>query len=488
MRESEFVMREFAKGLRPFSNMPLNSGGLTTCYNYVPRPEGLVGFVKPTNMLGTFTVSPPFPQLFYLWDSKNRNGTGQFLVVCTKERIYTYNGAGDPVLAFDCSDFYSAGSYGHYYWQVADFIDYIIFTNRIVTITYTVDTNVWAYADGISIPNLGCVCAYNGQILASGSNPAKNNTAAMTTPYTMYSDIGSTVSNVAFTQPGNIFMWSNIGSASFIIGQDNVAGYMPLKGVGNIQKILPIGTDKIVVYGDTGIVIGSFKGVNFSPFKFINIGIMGRAGAAGNSSSHMFVDSVGNLYHLTAEMQLSAPMYKEFIGALDLGFGVTINFLESTGDFYIAADSTCFVRTAQGLGQVGIVLNSIVDIGYSEPYAMYKDLGDTSGALEWEFMDFERPGGKTITGVEIGCRSKSDSISTYVNVQYSPLNDSYETSPSVEFNNDNYAKIEVYGNKFGLGITTPVAEGSKIDYVVVKCKFDDKRHTRGRRDADQVVK
>lgn len=140
-----------AKGLRPSSKNPKNTGALVIADGVMQEAGEL--FNHPD--LDTFDISAiaaqtfPFPQLFFL-----RNWT----IVCTPTKIYTYDGTLNLVYTA------TEGST----WTVADFYDFLVFANGREYIVLSPDTGAWSkYLDA---ENLECLCVadINGQLFVGG--------------------------------------------------------------------------------------------------------------------------------------------------------------------------------------------------------------------------------------------------------------------------------------------------------------------------------
>lgn len=109
--------------------------------------------------------------------------------------------------------------------------------------------------------------------------------------------------------------WSNIGSADFTIGRDNLAGERPMEWTGIIYDILKL--DKgVLIYGANGISLMQPVENAWSYKTVFPHGTAGRNAQISTSlcDRHWFIDVLGQLWEISDK--ISKLDYAEFLGTL----------------------------------------------------------------------------------------------------------------------------------------------------------------------------
>jgi len=451
MKELGFTLNDFTKGLRLRDNGRRNDDTLTSCFNLVPRPEGLVSPTIISEPITAISASHPFPQIFF-GDS--------FWLLCTEDKIYTINSDWTVTLALDVSVYYGVfPSAPKGTWHFVDHFSFVILTNGGVTVLFNPDTGIWEFNDGSTVPTIGSVASYNGQLLGLGV------TAISGDPKTVFQGTDN-----------RYLMWGGIGVADFTIDKSNTRGNRPL--VGEQYKIMILG-DHIVVYGARKVSILKPSGSNYSLVRSYNYGIASREAVGGNDKNHVFIDTFGNLYRIGTDLKVIGPNYKEFFSPM-LGNEIVVQHCELYNEFYITDGVVSYCLTDIGLGEIskgytGVGILGAIIVGIAT------DFNDSSGYITSEILDFGTKARKTTTVVEVGCVN-ADTVYVAIESRHNSM-DVFESSDWVELNPVGAAAIKNNGIEFKVKIKCDTAIGFKPDYVIIRAEFDDKRFIRGKTNA-----
>ena len=452
MKEQAITLDGILKGLRPYENMPRNQETLTECFNLIPRPQGLIPSPTITESITSIDVDHPWPQILL----------GHTHWVCAaEEKIYTINGDWSLTQQLDLSPYY--GTFPNApkgAWHIADVFSYMILTNGGVTVLYNPYTSDWEFNDVVTIPTLGTVCNFNGQLIGSGRATIVGD------PKTIHPD----ASEVDET----FLIWGRIGSANFRLDQSNVAGYRPMPGYGEIYKVLKLG-ERFVVYSSNRIFLCRFVDTKVSIEATLEYGIASRDAVGGDEFKHVAVDATGSLRVITPSSFDSEPIYKEFFDDM-LGNEIVVTMNPYEKDYYITDGVISYCLTRTGLGEVAQAPTTLTSIG-GTLRGFYTDLDDDEGRIVSDVLDFEVRGRKTIDGISVGSNA-SDSVYVAVDYKYN-YGDEFETTDWIEVNPEGNAVITISGIEFRFRIKCDDYAGFNLDYFTVKVKFDDKRQARG---------
>lgn len=457
VREIGYTFDKFTKGLRLFEGMPKNSDTLVECFNVVPRLEGLVERSSITTEVTGVTANHPWPQVFL---------GAKHWVCCTESKIYTVNSDWTVTQQLDLSVYYNTfPSAPKGTWHFADFFDYVVLTNGGVTVVYNPEESRWEYNDGVKIPTLGSVLNFNGQIIGTGRDTVTGD------PKTIF---GETTSN--------FLLWGGIGEATFILDQSNVKGYRPLPWFGEIYKVLQL-DQYIVAYGSSGIAIVKFEGVTLGIVRTFNFGILSREAVDGETDKHVLIDSGGYLRELTADLKMSQGMYKEFFSTMS-GREVVVTKDRLLGEFYITDGVRGFVKSDQGLGEVGVGPTTLTRWA-GVLRGLYTDFSNSYVYMTSESLDFGLVGKKTLDSLQVGL-SASVEVQGSIGVKNN-YTGSFSYSGWKTLNPNGYVVFPVNGSEFKVRLRASSYVGFKVDYITVNVKLDDKRFRRGLVNADKVT-
>ena len=453
MKEQGIELSKFVEGLRKYDNTGFNQVLLTECFNVIPRIQGLIPSPTISQPITSISADHPYPQIFI--------GHTHW-VLCTEDKIYTINGDYSVTQVLDVAPYYGAfPSAPKGVWHFADFFDYVVLSNGGVTVIYSTINSQFEFNDGTIIPTIGTVCNFNGQILGSGV---------------------ATVTGDAKTTFGETdaksFMWGGIGYADFTVDQSNTRGYRPMPWYGQVYKVMQLGSD-VIVYGSNGIARIRFTDSVPGIVKVHKYGIASRGAAGGDDDQHVFIDTMGNLRKITPEEFNGEPLYNEFFNAM-LGNEVVVSHNSDQEEFYITDGVVSYCLTKIGLAEIAQAPTTLALIGGSLIGA-YTDLNDSEARMTTDFIDFGVRGYKTIHSVEVSARCGSgETIS--VAIEYKTDYDEGETTTTtswIEINPQGFAVIPVHGLEFKIKVKCSDYSEFKLDKVLVRVKFDDKRNVRG---------
>lgn len=202
----------------------------------------------------------------------------------------------------------------------------------------------------------------------------------------------------------NWVRWSNIGSLDFTIGLDNVAGERPMDWPGQVYKIKKLGSN-IVVYGANGISLLTPHGVSYGLTNISKIGLKGRNAIVGDSITHFFISSLGDLYKFDTELQKLG--YQEYLAPMN---SPILSYDERTKIIYICDGNLGYVYATEN-GSFGIGPSNITGIGYQDErsYVATTSLVNIPIFEIWtDIIDFGTRGAKTIHSIEFGIDATED--------------------------------------------------------------------------------
>lgn len=433
MREDSFRL-PFTKGLRPFPDLPRNSGFLEECHGLRVYAEHLTGLATLAAL--SFIPEPSADmQLFCLRDAN-------YLVMDGK--IYTLSTALLPST-------HVLTSVSTTFWSVADFGPYVVFSNGTTIYVTSPTTGIVSAYAGSDIPVCGVVCDYKGQLI--GGNP---------TGY-----------------DSNVVLWGSIGWANMDLMDSRTAGYMPMPWQGVVYKVQRLG-EHIAVYGQDGVALLAATDTVPPGFGLREVvatqGLIAQQAMAGSIWQQLFVRSDGVLCMMEADRnkpivyKYTELGYQEYLAGLT---GVIVSYDDALSEWYIASDTTCFVFTRGGLSTTGRKVYTCQTYRGSL-WGLYDDPTTPSAYVKTCELDMGARADKAIEYVEVG----SDG-SWWVSVDWRrSTSDSFVASPSFPLNPMGAGRAKVSGMDFKIKLTSSSA-APQLDYMTVRWKYQDKRFLRG---------
>ena len=288
MKTYDFTIKDLLnKGLRPLEESPRNGLHMTAASNCRPSVGGLVQGDKYTR---SFNINEA-AQIFHTYK-------GTF--VLTADSIYSYSYYEDAITLL--IDTIPPGLM----WSIADFGEYILFTNGNINLIRNPSTGVFAADTGLVFPVARCMCAHRGRLLLGAPK--------------RYPDLDGNHSNWA--------SWSDINSIRFVsateidLARQNLSGSMPMPWEGDVLRIMPLG-DKVIVYGDNGITALQLASTTGAASTYGQVPIEATGlrtarslttnGKEDEGSVHYFINNTGWLCSLDSNLKVTRLGYKEFL-------------------------------------------------------------------------------------------------------------------------------------------------------------------------------
>lgn len=256
----------------------------------------------------------------------------------------------------------------------------------------------------------------------------------------------------------NWVKWSNIGSLSFTIGRDNVAGERPMTWKGSAHVIRKLGKS-VIVYGDSGISIMTPHDFKWGYDVVSGIGIHSRMAICGNDKVHYFVDAKSRLCRMMEKLEILG--YDEFIEAL--GDHLVLSYDEHLQRVFICDGQYGYVYSAsdkslgRGPGNItGWSTDLIAAAGTvsSTPFEICTDIYDIGTRKD-----------KTIMEVELGIDATNE---VYVAIDWrKDKTAAFATTPWTRVNPNGRANLPCWGREFRIRIKQTTYEAFKLDYIKV---------------------
>jgi hypothetical protein len=260
----------------------------------------------------------------------------------------------------------------------------------------------------------------------------------------------------------NWIKWSDIGSLTFTIGKDNVAGERPLDWSGFVYCVKKL-RNKIVVYGENGISILAPVGVVFGLETIHTIGLKGKNAVAGTNSEHYFVDSFGNLFSLTETTKKLG--YSEYLSQLNSS--TVLSFDPESKLLYICDGVLGYIYNTES-GSFGEGPENITGIGHqSEVMYVAASSSITTAPFEicTDIFDLGTRAGKTIFSVELGTNLTTG---LYVSVDWRrDKAGEFTQTPWYTVSAQGRAIVVAYGREFRFRVKITSYEYFELDYIKV---------------------
>lgn len=526
-------------GIKPYEGNRRNSQFLTEALNVECWENGLLGKEDITDPFTSYpeTASYPYPQLF----------VGKSVTLLAYETaIYsvdTSSGVGSWTASildiYDAEDTTVGMSIpeGVEPWQFVDLDTcwYLLSSKGIIfkhhksgLITGGVDVALFSNSF-----TAVAGCAFNGRIILGGFVPSEVWNSVWQSLFTHWLSQLPTSASFSFDSsidaPGeNWVMWSSIGGSDIPLmfldvdmvtspgvlgstpgyGEDepyifqalrrNELGWVPLPFQGSVLALKAL-SNGVVAYCENGVallfpVIEPFP--TFGIKVLCRVGITDKSAVGGNESIHVFLDTTGNLWTVTAEGAKRLGYKDEFssyISNIHMIFfdEVKERFYITTGSVAVAK-SSCYILTKHGLSGsinsrhltgLSFYDGSLVGI-HSALSVPYKYVLVTT-----EIQDMKYRGEKVINRVELGISHNNDyDIADHIAIViYSRSSTDSDFTASDSFYADSYGicnDIRISGVEFKIRVvvsctTGDATTGFSLDYINVWYDVIDKRFRRG---------
>ena len=415
MREFEYNFQEGLKrGLRPDKGNPTNNEFLTQCFNVKPSGLGIVPYEPLITPLSGVDLSWPFPQLLI----------GQlYKLLCRGTEIYTLDSNWGTSLKCTTTQ--------NEIWDWADFGAYVVLTNGLKLVISNPATGDFTASDSLStMPLFSTCCNFKGRL------------------------VGGNIKSSWYDCGSNSVIWSDIGSANCLPGQDNrnQAGYRNMNWHGQVLRVKRLG-DVVIVYGDSGISALVPQKQYFGLKELHGGGIKWKGAVGGDENVHAFVDLSGYLWVLDKTLKLERIGYQEFLSPLS---NPMVSYRSDLGEFLISDKSRCFVFTKYGMGECHQITTSC-GVSSGIAYGMCKDTKDYTAQITSDTFDFKVRSMKTVEWLEFDAIQNA---SMYAAVDYRyDKKGTFATSPWKVLNKEGVARICMTAVDFRLKLKTYIAPG-----------------------------
>lgn len=518
MREfTDRIYKPLLQGLRPEDRVLVNANFLYQAQNAIPRKEGLSLYEDITNPFQSApTVAYPFPQLF-----RGKEVT----LLCFETAIYTVTetaGAWTTTL-ITTYDYASTGNTksiatGGGIWQ---FIDYgadswflfngqdVVFKSR--HLEFSGGSAKVFVQDDIDI-NTGCY--HMGRHITGGFNESNYwNSDWQTFFDTWLAKVAAVNADLPLDATlalgQNYVSWSSIGGGN-VLGhfyptlsidgitdeysdaeplfldmlERNDSGYVPMPTPGKVMCVKPLGKN-VIVYSEDGITALQFAEKptpTYGVKQLKDFGIYERGAVGGDDFQHTFVDTSGDIWTITPDLEIKRLGYKEFIGGM-VGDSMLVSQDPLLKDIYISSDSDCYLLTSEGLGQTSELVTSLAYaegglVGVRKTITGRGDL-----LLVFHQRDMGYKGIKMAQSIEVGIDT-GEAVYVAIDYRHSKA-DLYTRTGFVLLSPEGVATIPVSGIDFRYVVKVVNATSADIDYILVHWKAIDKRFRRGLADVSE---
>ena len=453
----------FATGLRKNRENAVNEPGLIECLNLKPYSDGLRPITRLPNPFSLDfppqDMTFPFPQLF-------KGKEGMFLL--DKEKIYSVDNAFDitELTTYDASNLVSELSFiAGDAWQFIDMQNAWIFFNGH-SVVFKDNLTFWGEQRVKVVNNAGIStgCEFRGRLITGGfTNGAIWKSTWKTILDGYVEDIPSEFADLIYNIKDNFIIYSTIGQSDMAFRwllfpgeaqagytaspgfsgtpddltdshkidktllaqmiQRNEFGILPMPISGKPLKIMPIGGEvsgikgAVIVYGEEGITAlvphNVESGPTFGVRHLLNVGIIGRGAVNGDDYSHVFVDSTGCVWRLTAELELTPLGYEEFFED-STDWVVTQTASPKEQEFFICNSKKGYTLTETGLGRRNQLFTSVVNLK-GKQYGVSLTTAEDEFIIETDTFDNRLSGIQVIKQVEL---SSDDATNVLVCVKY----------------------------------------------------------------------
>ncbi len=260
----------------------------------------------------------------------------------------------------------------------------------------------------------------------------------------------------------NWVQWSNIGSLSFTVGRDNVAGERPLDWSGYVYLLLKLGA-KIVAYGQSGVSFLVPAGVNYGLQTIHRVGLKGPNCATGDNTKHLFIDADDKLWLLSESLTLLD--YSEYLSALNAN--TVMSYDLGTNVVYICDGVHGFVYSVSD-NSLGKCSPLITGVGYKNGTRYIAAAGSiTTDPFEvcTDIYDLGTRAGKTIFRLEYGT-DLTNGLYAAVDYRRSKSDDFVQT-PWYAVPSSGIIHISAYGREFRFRTKLTSYEDFSLDYIKI---------------------
>ncbi len=509
------IQKTLVNGLRPDSRYGRGLDFLTQCKFLKPGEWGL----RPcADVSSPFASDPfgswPFPQII-------RGKAITLLASATTIKIVTEASPNwtlsDDITTYDLNDSGTAKSItGSGIWHMADFYDTWMLFNGTSVVVKTNKEGMFGETNKVFTQNTIAMqtgCGFRGRAIMGGFSPATYFGESWDALWDEWIIKAPFAIDIALDDVDtNFVMWTTIGGGDLlniflpkmavegVIKEDvrtvedgmflelyrrNEAGFMPMPWQGTVLVVKPLGNG-VMVYGEDGIGYLPQVSEPYSTFglhKLGAFGIAGRGCVGGDETTHVFLDTAGVFWKISAgDLSLQKLGYEEFFDDI-IDQDVVISFNQRDNDYIISGEDSesaalSFVLTSKGLGQSPQQVTSAYTVE-GALLGVYSTNASTIPIVVTDVLDFGYRDLKTITTIELGIEVATDAL-THVAVDYRYNKDSgWTRSTWVLLNDIGFARVQATAIEFRIAVKCSAFASMKLDYINVKWQSSGRRTVRG---------
>lgn len=445
------VSEAFVRGIREDGDSLRNSDRMVKAVNLRPYAGGMRLQQIPEPIInGVYNYEWPFPQMYMV-------SVG--FVICSKTLLSHFSSLYEPYSTITTA----AGGP----WSVADFGKYLFACNGVSRAYIDPTTGYLALYTGTSIPVAGCCCDFErGQLILGDIRGS-------------WYDAGD-----------NFVVWSKIGNADCTPGRGNTSGYRPMDFDGPVVCVKQLG-QHVMAYGQHGLC--SLKpetspAVTWGTRTFQIFGVPYRTAVTGDKTNHFFVDTAGDLWRLTANMELIRLGGREFIAPMMRSGYIVVTYHPRRGEVYVSGNGYHYVYTrSKGWGGPNYV--PISGAAYCLPIgrkigglavvpASTHPMPLPTAEFITDEIDYKRGAQKTLQWIEVAIEHRSDGLYAAADYRYSVGGD-WATTKWVPINKEGLAHLPIAGISFRIRVKAENPTMFNADHLQVRWKPTDRRYSRG---------
>lgn len=508
MKEFSFsIFDALSQGVRRKLGAIRTNKGATELFNFQLREDGPEPYdpiisVPSVAQMAVEAIVPdyPFPQVF--------KGNDVFLLV-TEDTVYEIDKTTYALTELTLYDVYNPNTEASItadgVWHFADFhSSWYLFNGTSVVFKTNIDATTWM-PDRVYVQDdvtIGTGVNFRGRLITSGFNPSNfwNNDWQFAMECLQSNLPDGLSASIDITN--NFVWWSMIGGGdtlwrflpefAFTTKEDgeftlegskfldaierNDMGFMPMPFEGAIYQVKELGGN-VIIYGENGIAALKPVSVPVPTFALIeiqNFGVFNRASVGGDIKQHIFIDAVGQVWKLNADLTTQLLDYREFIEPI-LEDNIGITYYSNTQEFFIGSDSECFMLGPQGLTTVYQLVTSVFYENGRK--GVFEELDVTTSLMVSNIITVGNNAQNTITSVEVDGLYDS-TVQVAIDYRHN-RSDSFTRSRFIDLNKMGWVRFNFAGLEFRVVIQAADYTSFDPSNITVKWKSHDKRNQRG---------
>lgn len=257
----------------------------------------------------------------------------------------------------------------------------------------------------------------------------------------------------------------------------NEMGFMPMPFQGAVLAVKPLGRN-IIVYCENGVAALTLQSEmpGYGLEVLSDTGIPSRSAVAGDESQHAYVDTYGELHHISVDLKDTRLGYREFISPM-LGNTILGSYDDMLKEFYFCDGTIGFVLTEGGLGQMVELPTTLFRDDEGVLTGIFSLKGDSYQRIRTDILDWGVRANKTLDSVEVVC---SSDVPVEVSIDYRyAKNEPFRSTEWVTTNKQGIAMFPIMGLEFRVAVRGHTYSEVSMDYIILRLKNVDKRFRRG---------